>query len=155
MGAKGAVEIIYRKEAGDPEKIAARTKAYEARFMSPFVAAERGYIDEVIMPHSTRRRVARALRLLRGKELSQPVEEARQHSAVRRHDTPCVVFHYAPQERGLLVTNSCIYACDALASDACVQLSTLMTTFFRRQRKSLPLARRRPGRSFLTWRAEH
>ena len=72
MGAKGAVEIIYRKEAGDPEKIAARTKEYEARFMSPFVAAERGYIDEVIMPHSTRRRVARALRLLRGKELANP-----------------------------------------------------------------------------------
>ncbi len=72
MGAKGAVEIIYRKEASDPEKIAARTKEYEARFMSPFVAAERGYIDEVIMPHSTRRRVARALRLLRGKELANP-----------------------------------------------------------------------------------
>ena len=72
MGAKGAVEIIYRKEAGDPEKIAARTKEYEARFMSPFVAAERGYIDEVIMPHATRRRVARALRLLRGKVLENP-----------------------------------------------------------------------------------
>jgi len=40
--------------------------------MSPFVAAERGYIDEVIMPHSTRRRVARALRLLRGKVLENP-----------------------------------------------------------------------------------
>ncbi|HET7717026.1 MAG TPA: carboxyl transferase domain-containing protein, partial [Bauldia sp.] len=72
MGAKGAVEIIYRKEAGDPDKIAARTKEYEARFMSPFVAAERGYIDEVIMPHATRRRVARALRLLRRKDLSNP-----------------------------------------------------------------------------------
>jgi propionyl-CoA carboxylase beta chain len=72
MGAKGAVEIIYRKEAGDPEKIAARTKEYEARFMSPFVAAERGYIDDVIMPHSTRRRVARALRLLRNKQLGNP-----------------------------------------------------------------------------------
>jgi propionyl-CoA carboxylase beta chain len=72
MGAKGAVEIIYRKEAGDPAKIAARTKEYEARFMSPFVAAERGYIDEVIMPHSTRPRVARALRLLRRKLLENP-----------------------------------------------------------------------------------
>ena len=72
MGAKGAVEIIYRKEAGDPEKIAERTKEYEARFMSPFVAAERGYIDEVIMPHATRRRVARALGLLRRKELTNP-----------------------------------------------------------------------------------
>ena len=72
MGAKGAVEIIYRKEIGDPEKIAERTKAYEDRFLSPFVAAERGYVDEVIMPHSTRRRVARALRLLRNKNLDNP-----------------------------------------------------------------------------------
>ena len=72
MGAKGAVEIIYRKEAGDPEKIAKRTSEYEARFMSPFVAAERGYIDEVIMPHSTRRRIVRALRLLRNKRLENP-----------------------------------------------------------------------------------
>jgi propionyl-CoA carboxylase beta chain len=72
MGAKGAVEIIYRKETGDPEKIAERTREYEERFMSPFVAAERGYVDEVIMPHSTRRRIARALRLLRTKELANP-----------------------------------------------------------------------------------
>ena len=61
MGAKGAVEIIFRADIGDPDKIAARTKEYEDRFLSPFVAAERGYIDEVIMPHSTRRRIARAL----------------------------------------------------------------------------------------------
>jgi propionyl-CoA carboxylase beta chain len=72
MGAKGAVEIIYRKDAGDPGKIAEHTREYEERFMSPFVAAERGYIDEVIMPHSTRRRVARALRLLRNKQLENP-----------------------------------------------------------------------------------
>jgi propionyl-CoA carboxylase beta chain len=72
MGAKGAVEIIYRKDNGDPEKIAEHTKAYEDRFLSPFVAAERGYIDDVIMPHSTRRRVARALRLLRNKDLQNP-----------------------------------------------------------------------------------
>jgi propionyl-CoA carboxylase beta chain len=72
MGAKGAVEIIYRKDIGDPEKIAKHTKAYEDRFLSPFVAAERGYVDEVIMPHSTRRRVARALRLLRNKDLENP-----------------------------------------------------------------------------------
>ena len=72
MGAKGAVEIIYRKDIGDAEKIAAHTKAYEDRFLSPFVAAERGYVDEVIMPHSTRRRVARALRMLRNKDLENP-----------------------------------------------------------------------------------
>jgi propionyl-CoA carboxylase beta chain len=72
MGAKGAVEIIYRKDIGDAAKIAAHTKAYEDRFLSPFVAAERGYIDEVIMPHSTRRRVARALRMLRNKDMQNP-----------------------------------------------------------------------------------
>jgi propionyl-CoA carboxylase beta chain len=72
MGAKGAVEIIFRADIGDADKIAARTKEYEDRFMSPFVAAERGYIDEVIMPHSTRRRVARALAMLREKAVEQP-----------------------------------------------------------------------------------
>ena len=72
MGAKGAAEIIYRKDAGDAEKLAAHTKEYESRFLNPFVAAERGYIDDVIMPHSTRKRVARALRLLRTKDLANP-----------------------------------------------------------------------------------
>jgi propionyl-CoA carboxylase beta chain len=72
MGAKGAVEILYRAELGDPEKIAHRTKDYEDRFANPFVAAERGFVDEVIMPHSTRRRVARAFASLRQKRLSNP-----------------------------------------------------------------------------------
>ncbi len=72
MGAKGAVEILYRSELGDAEKTAARTRDYEARFANPFVSAERGFIDEVIMPHSTRRRVARAFASLRGKKLSNP-----------------------------------------------------------------------------------
>ncbi|MDP9835602.1 propionyl-CoA carboxylase beta chain [Neorhizobium huautlense] len=69
MGAKGATEILYRSELGDPEKIAARTKEYEERFANPFVAAERGFIDEVIMPHSSRRRIARAFASLRGKQV--------------------------------------------------------------------------------------
>jgi propionyl-CoA carboxylase beta chain len=72
MGAKGAVEILYRSELGAPEKIAHRTKDYEDRFANPFVAAERGFVDEVIMPHSTRRRVARAFASLRQKRLSNP-----------------------------------------------------------------------------------
>jgi len=72
MGAKGAVEIIFRADMNDPEKIAARTKEYEQRFLSPFVAAERGYIDEVIMPHATRRRVARALAMLATKKAERP-----------------------------------------------------------------------------------
>jgi propionyl-CoA carboxylase beta chain len=72
MGAKGAVEIIFRADIGDPEKIAARTKEYEERFLSPFIAAERGYIDDVIMPHATRPRIARALAMLRGKTVELP-----------------------------------------------------------------------------------
>ena len=72
MGAKGAVEIIFRKDIGDPAKIAERTAEYEARFANPFVAASMGFIDEVIMPHSTRRRIALGLRKLRDKQLENP-----------------------------------------------------------------------------------
>jgi propionyl-CoA carboxylase beta chain len=72
MGAKGAVEIIHRADLGDADKIAAHTKDYEDRFANPFVAAERGFIDEVIRPQSTRRRVARAFAALRNKKLTNP-----------------------------------------------------------------------------------
>ncbi|HSI39380.1 MAG TPA: acyl-CoA carboxylase subunit beta [Xanthobacteraceae bacterium] len=76
MGAKGAVEIIFRADTADPAKIAAKTREYEQRFLSPFVAAERGYIDEVITPRSTRKRIARALAMLRTKKVEAP---ARKH----------------------------------------------------------------------------
>jgi len=72
MGSRGAAEIIYRSELGDTEKIKGRIKDFETRFANPFVAAERGFLDEVIMPHSTRKRVARALNMLRHKELANP-----------------------------------------------------------------------------------
>ena len=72
MGAKGAVEIIFRQDRDDPDKIAEKTKEYEDRFANPFVAAQRGYIDEVIYPHSTRRRIALGLRKLRTKQLENP-----------------------------------------------------------------------------------
>ena len=72
MGPKGAAEILYRSELGDEKKISKRIKEYEDRFANPFIAAERGYIDEVIMPHSTRRRVARALNMLRTKKVENP-----------------------------------------------------------------------------------
>ena len=72
MGAKGAVEIIFRKDIGDAEKIAERTKEYEEAFANPFVAASKGFIDEVIYPHSTRRRIATGLRKLRNKRLENP-----------------------------------------------------------------------------------
>ena len=72
MGAKGAVEIIFRADMNDPAKIAERTKEYEDRFANPFVAAQRGYIDEVIYPHSTRKRIALGLRKLKNKALENP-----------------------------------------------------------------------------------
>ena len=72
MGAKGATEILYRSELDDPDKIAARTAEYEENFANPFRAAERGFIDEVINPQSTRRRVCRAFASLRNKKLQNP-----------------------------------------------------------------------------------
>jgi propionyl-CoA carboxylase beta chain len=72
MGAKGAVEILYRSELGDPEAIKKRIDEYQARFANPFVAAERGYIDEVIMPQGTRPRICRALQMLRNKHIENP-----------------------------------------------------------------------------------
>jgi propionyl-CoA carboxylase beta chain len=72
MGSKGAVEILYRSELGDKEKINARIKEYQDRFENPFIAAERGYIDEVIMPWNTRYRVSRALNMLRNKQQEMP-----------------------------------------------------------------------------------
>ncbi len=72
MGAKGAAEILYRSELDNPKKIQKRIDEYQARFANPFVAAERGYIDEVIMPQNTRSRVCRALQMLRNKHIENP-----------------------------------------------------------------------------------
>ena len=72
MGAKGAVEIIFREEKNDPVKLAAREAEYKAKFANPFVASARGYIDDVIMPRATRARIARALAMLRGKRVEMP-----------------------------------------------------------------------------------
>ena len=72
MGAKGAAEILYRAERGDAGAIARRTAEYESEFASPFKAAERGFIDEVIAPAETRKRICRAFASLRGKRLENP-----------------------------------------------------------------------------------
>ena len=72
MGPKGAVEIIFRADMGDPAKIEARTDEYRKRFANPFVAASRGFLDDVILPASTRPRLARALAMLRTKKLENP-----------------------------------------------------------------------------------
>jgi propionyl-CoA carboxylase beta chain len=72
MGPKGAVEIIFRKDIGDEEKIAERTEEYRRKFANPFIAASRGYIDDVIAPHATRKRICRSLAMLQDKELENP-----------------------------------------------------------------------------------
>jgi propionyl-CoA carboxylase beta chain len=72
MGPKGAVEIIFRKEAGDSETVARLTEDYREKFANPFIAGHRGYIDDVIMPRNTRKRISRSLAMLRNKELKNP-----------------------------------------------------------------------------------
>jgi propionyl-CoA carboxylase beta chain len=72
MGAKGAVEIIFREEKGDPAKLAAREAEYKAKFANPFIAGARGYIDDVIQPHETRKRICRSLVMLRDKKVEDP-----------------------------------------------------------------------------------
>jgi propionyl-CoA carboxylase beta chain len=72
MGPKGAVEIIFRADIGDSQKIADRTEEYRQKFANPFVAGARGFIDDVILPHSTRKRICRSLAMLRDKKLENP-----------------------------------------------------------------------------------
>lgn len=72
MGPKGAVEIIFREEAGDASAIESRTEEYRGKFANPFVAARRGYIDDVVFPRDTRKRLCRSLAMLRGKRLENP-----------------------------------------------------------------------------------
>ena len=76
MGPEGAVNIVYRRElaaAGDPEALRKqKIEEFRERFASPFVAAERGFIDDVIEPHETRPKVIRALRMLQNKVDTMP-----------------------------------------------------------------------------------
>jgi len=76
MGPEGAVNIVYKREiaaAADPDAVRREKIAeFRERFASPFVAAERGYIDAVIEPHETRPRLIRALRMLENKVDTMP-----------------------------------------------------------------------------------
>jgi len=72
MGAKGAVEIIFREDKGDPQKLSAREAEYKLRFANPFVAGARGFIDDVILPEETRKRICRSLMMLKHKKLENP-----------------------------------------------------------------------------------
>jgi propionyl-CoA carboxylase beta chain len=76
MGPEGAVNIVYRRElaaAADPDAVRKeKIEEFRDRFASPFVAAERGFIDDVIEPHETRPKVIRALRMLENKVDTMP-----------------------------------------------------------------------------------
>jgi len=72
MGPKGAVEILFRSELGDKEKIAEREKQYKEEITNPIVAASYGFIDEIIRPHNTRFRVFRSLEMLQNKKVDLP-----------------------------------------------------------------------------------
>jgi propionyl-CoA carboxylase beta chain len=72
MGAKGAVEILFRNELNDSKKIEARTLEYEERFANPFIAAERGFLDDVIIPSNSRFRLIQAFSKLKNKTQKNP-----------------------------------------------------------------------------------
>ena len=72
MGSKGAVEIIFRGSLDDPEEVKIKAQEYSEKFANPFMAAKRGYIDDIIQPRDTRRRICLSLRLLREKTLQNP-----------------------------------------------------------------------------------
>jgi propionyl-CoA carboxylase beta chain len=72
MGPKGAVEIIFRNDRNDADKLVERTEEYRVKFANPFVASRRGFVDDVIMPRNTRKRICRSLAMLRDKKLANP-----------------------------------------------------------------------------------
>ena len=72
MGPKGAVEIIFRSDLDDERKTAERTEEYREKFANPFVAGSLGFIDDVISPRETRKRICNSLIMLRDKRLENP-----------------------------------------------------------------------------------
>jgi len=72
MGPEGAVEIVFRKEASDPDLKNQKIEEYREKFASPFVAASRGFIDEVIRPQNTRKRICKSLQILKNKKDEKP-----------------------------------------------------------------------------------
>ena len=82
MGAKGAVEILYRNQIKNEKDAEVKTDEYTKQFANPFIASSRGFIDDVIKPQNTRRRIATALDNLENKELSSPYKST-------------IIFHYS------------------------------------------------------------
>jgi propionyl-CoA carboxylase beta chain len=75
MGPEGAARIIFRADSHDPQKLKERSDEYREKFANPFVAAKRGYIDDIIMPHNSRFRLIRALNMLKNKTSRQPMRK--------------------------------------------------------------------------------
>jgi propionyl-CoA carboxylase beta chain len=72
MGPKGAVEIIFRQDIGDEEKLEKRTNEYREKFANPFIAASRGYIDDIVLPYQTREKLCHSFEMLKNKDQSNP-----------------------------------------------------------------------------------
>lgn len=72
MGPEGAVEVIFREDAKDPEKKAARIQEYKEKVTNPFFAASRGFLDDIIKPQNTRWRICKSLKFLRHKKVQTP-----------------------------------------------------------------------------------
>jgi propionyl-CoA carboxylase beta chain len=82
MGSRGAAEILYASEIRDPadpqgaaERLAAREREYSENFTNPYVAARRGYVDDIIRPCNTRFRIIKALSMLENKQVSRPAKK--------------------------------------------------------------------------------
>ncbi|MGZ7039278.1 MAG: carboxyl transferase domain-containing protein, partial [Thermoanaerobaculia bacterium] len=72
MGAEGAVSILYRREIDQPEQRQAKVDEFKEKFANPYIAAERGYVDEIIEPRFTRRKVITAFAMARNKRDKNP-----------------------------------------------------------------------------------
>ncbi len=81
MGARGASEILFSKELKGrraeqaAQVLTAKEQEYAEKFANPYVAARRGYVDDVILPHRTRLRIIKALGMLESKQCSNPVKK--------------------------------------------------------------------------------
>jgi len=75
MGAKGAVEIIFKNDVGDRNKKETKMEKYKKEFLNPLNAAKRGFVDDIIEPSHTRNYIAKSLRMLKNKKIRNPIKK--------------------------------------------------------------------------------